>query len=137
MPTSSTPDARSSSPPGPLNLRTGLGPAPNPGTLSHQVQPRAAVAELAAPVRPESWQGLVRLGMVTLAANPDVIEGGSAPETLRQELQRLMAAQNDFQQILVQAACSLLLQQVAARHGRTLSQGLPPPTARHNHVCVL
>jgi len=78
-------------------------------------------------VRPESWQGLVRLGMVTLAANPDVIEGGSAPETLRQELQRLMAAQNDFQQILVQAACSLLLQQVAARHGRTLSQGLPPP----------
>lgn len=127
VPNTSTPDARSSSPLGPLNLRTGRDSISNPSTLSHRVQPRGAVAELAGPVRSESWQGLVRLGLVTLAASSDVIEGRSAPETLRQELQRLTVAQNDFQEILVQAACSLLLQQVAARHGRTLSQGLPPP----------
>ena len=124
-----------SAPSAPLNLRTGRNTASHPISNPNGSVPRGAKLATRAALR--SWQGLARLGLVALAAMPEEIGLGSTPETLHQELGRLSAAQNDFQRILVQAACSLLLQRVAAGHGRTLSQSVPSYWSYHRLLLAL
>lgn len=73
----------------------------------------------------------MRLGLVALASSPTAVAAGAAPETLRLDVARMVAAQNDFQQLLVLAACSLLMQRIAAENRYILSAGAP----FNNHWC--
>ncbi len=77
----------------------------------------------APPSSVRTWQGLVRLGLLHMAAGSDSADPAAAAETLACDLGRLRAAQNAFQQLVVLAACSLLLHRTAAARGRTLSPG--------------
>ena len=75
------------------------------------------------PASVRSWQGLVRLGLLSIAAGSEPVDPTAAPETLAFDLGRLRDAQTAFQQLIVLAACSLLLHRTAAGRGRALSSG--------------
>ena len=84
----------------------------------------------APPTSVRTWQGLVRLGLLHMAAGSQPADPAAAAETLACDLGRLRAAQNAFQQLVVLAACSLLLHRTAAACGRALSPG-DLPAAEH------
>ena len=77
----------------------------------------------APPASVRSWQGLVRLGLLHAAAASEPVDPAAAAETLACDLGRLRAAQTAFQQLVVLAACSLLLHRTAAARGRVLAPG--------------
>lgn len=100
----------------PTQLRSGLRASPSraasqPSTDSTHAQ---SAADLVHPVAPDSWRGTVRLGLVHLIAGEIPVERTALAETLRLDAQRLHAAQNEMQQLVVLAACMLLLQQSVA-----------------------
>ena len=70
-----------------------------------------------------SWQGLLRLGLLHAAAASAPVDPAATAETLACDLGRLRAAQTAFQQLVVLAACSLLLHRTAAARGRVLAPG--------------
>lgn len=74
------------------------------------VVPSPAVAPLS-PAAARSWQGLVRLGLVQLVSSDVPISPATVVETLRLDAARLHDAQNNFQQLVVLAACLLLVLQ--------------------------
>lgn len=55
----------------------------------------------------------MRLGLVGLVSGETPVGPSNAPETLGLDLARLHAAQNAFQQLIVLAACLLLIQQAS------------------------
>ena len=109
----------------PTNLRSGIRASPSvPASTSDDDAPSSA-AQLVHPVRAESWRGIVRLGLVHLISGEIPVEKTALAETLRLDAQRLHLAQNDFQQLVVLAACMLLLQQslaVQQQAGRSMPE---------------
>ena len=94
----------------PSTLRSGLRASPGATPVSNS-QTQSSAAQLVHPVKPDSWRGVVRLGLVHLISGEIPVEKTALAETLRLDAQRLHLAQNDFQQVVVLAACLLLLQQ--------------------------
>lgn len=100
----------------PTQLRSGLRASPSrasPSAPADSTEPESA-AQLLHPVAPDSWRGIVRLGLVHLVAGEIPVERTALAETLRLDAQRLHSAQNEMQQLVVLAACMLLLQQSVA-----------------------
>ena len=94
----------------PVNLRSGLRASPSASAATSDSEAQSSAAQLVHPVRAESWRGIVRLGLVHLISGEIPVEKTALAETLRLDAQRLHMAQNDFQQLVVLAACMLLLQ---------------------------
>lgn len=100
----------------PAQLRSGLRAPPSgvpPPGAADSTEPESAT-QLLHPVAPDSWRGIVRLGLVHLVAGEIPVERTALAETLRLDAQRLHSAQNEVQQLVVLAACMLLLQQSVA-----------------------
>lgn len=101
----------------PTQIRSGLRASPS-STSAAGAAPDAAgpgsAARLIHPVTAESWRGTVRLGLVHLVAGEIPVERTALAETLRLDAQKLHSAQNELQQLVVLAACMLLLQQSVA-----------------------
>ena len=113
-PNLATPTADSSTPATavPVNMRAGLRATPG-GSLA---TPAAAdtpkpAADLVHPVLPGSWRGIVRQGLAAVAGQEAPAQVGSVAETLALDVPRLHRAQNDFQRLVVLAACLLLAAQ--------------------------
>lgn len=68
-------------------------------------------AELVHPVSPGSWRGIVRQGLAAVAGQEAPAQVGTVAETLALDVPRLHRAQNDFQRLVVLAACLLLTAQ--------------------------
>ena len=98
----------------PANLRSGLRASPTTAAAAPTTETQTSAAQLVHPVRADSWRGAVRLGLVSLIQGEIPVEKTALAETLRLDAQRLHLAQNDFQQLVVLAACMLLLQQSLA-----------------------
>ncbi|DBA71287.1 TPA: hypothetical protein ACH3X2_011103 [Trebouxia sp. C0005] len=98
----------------PTNLRSGLRASPSATVSTLDSEAQSSAAQLVHPVKAESWRGIVRLGLVHLISGEIPVEKAALAETLRLDAQRLHLAQNDFQQLVVLAACMLLLQQSLA-----------------------
>ncbi|DBA87711.1 TPA: hypothetical protein ACH3X1_004714 [Trebouxia sp. C0004] len=98
----------------PTNLRSGLRASPSATVSTSDSEVQSSAAQLVHPVKAESWRGIVRLGLVHLISGEIPVEKTALAETLRLDAQRLHLAQNDFQQLVVLAACMLLLQQSLA-----------------------
>lgn len=60
----------------------------------------------------KSVEALVRLAVVELVQEPKRLDPGRVPETLVFDTERLVAGQNHFQQLIVQAACLLVCRQL-------------------------
>lgn len=71
--------------------------------------------QLVAPVCLRSWRGMLRVGVVGLVAQEVPAVGPSLAETLRLDQERLHAAQNRFQQLVIVTAGLLLVSQIRAR----------------------
>ncbi|KAK9816195.1 hypothetical protein WJX74_000320, partial [Apatococcus lobatus] len=123
----------------PINLRAGRGRVGVSAGSEAAAGPKPA-ATLLAPVQPRSWRGVVRLGLVGLVSGETPVGPSNAPETLGLDLARLHAAQNSFQQLIVLAACLLLIQQ-ASRQPTSNSPGHAAPAtldeAKQRLVAVL
>ncbi len=108
----------------PVTLRAGLratgGAAPSSGTGPAVATPTPAPAKL------RTWQGVVRTGVVALVSSDKPAVGPALAETLAWDAERIHAAQNAFQQLVVVTAALLLVQQTRARAGRP---ALPPADA--------
>lgn len=98
----------------PTNLRSGLRASPSASAANPDSETLSSAAQLVHPVKAESWRGIVRLGLIHLISGEIPVEKTALAETLRLDAQRLHLAQNDFQQLVVLAACMLLLQQSLA-----------------------
>ena len=98
----------------PTNLRSGLRASPSATVSTSDSEAQSSAAQLVHPVKAESWRGIVRLGLVHLISGEIPVEKTALAETLRLDAQRLHLAQNDFQQLVVLAACMLLLHQSLA-----------------------
>ena len=98
----------------PTNLRSGLRASPSTAASAPTPEAQTSAAQLIHPVKADSWRGVVRLGLVHLIQGEIPVEKTALAETLRLDAQRLHLAQNDFQQLVVLAACMLLLQQSLA-----------------------
>lgn len=99
----------------PVSMRAGRGrPAAVAASAAAAAEPLPAAA-FVVPVAPGCWQGVVRLGLVDLVAGEAPVGAGPGlPETLRLDAGRLAAAQHGFQQLLVTAACLLVVRQARA-----------------------
>lgn len=99
------------------SLRTGMSrsasgkaPAAAPGAAA------AAVAPVL-PVEPSSWRGLFRAALLSLVAADAPAAGEALPELLVLDGERLHAAQNGFQRLMVTAASLLIVQQLRGASG--------------------
>lgn len=99
----------------PVSMRAGRGrPSAAAASAAAAAEPLPAAA-LVMPVAPGCWRGVVRLGLVDLVAGEAPVGAGPGlPETLRLDVGRLAAAQHSFQQLLVTAACLLVVRQARA-----------------------
>ncbi|KAL6747933.1 hypothetical protein V8C86DRAFT_1238533 [Haematococcus lacustris] len=91
-------------------------PAPAPAPAS-TAPPRL-------PVAAASWQGVVRLGVLALVTSDQPAVSPALAETLAWDAQRLHAAQNSFQRLLVVCVCMGLV--ASTRAGRAV-----PPLNAH------
>ena len=98
----------------PTALRSGLRATLSSAGSAPAANRPTSAAQLVHPVKADSWRGIVRLGLVQLIQGEIPVEKTALAETLRLDAQRLHLAQNAFQQLVVLAACMLLLQQSLA-----------------------
>ena len=109
----------------PTNLRSGLRARPSTAASAASTESQTSAAQLIHPVKADSWRGVVRLGLVHLIQGEIPVEKTALAETLRLDAQRLHLAQNDFQQLVVLAACMLLLQQSLAGQQQQAGRAMP------------
>lgn len=108
----------------PLSMRTGLSLSPGAhhssasqaGTSTGSLTGLAAVQPMY-PVGLLSWQGAFRAGLVDLVSSDAPAVGAQLPELLTHDKERLHAAQNGLQQLIVMASGLLIVQQLRQAAG--------------------
>ena len=99
--------------------KTGVNMNPSTATTS----PTGLAGQLAVPISPKTWQGLVRCGLAQLVAGEGAVTHLALPETLTPDSGRLQGAQNEFQRLVVLTASLLALQHVSRLAGASAGAG--------------
>lgn len=102
----------------PTALRTGVLPLQRTST-SRKLSPSSLAPNY--PVSLDSWQGILRCGLVDLISGDQPAATGQLPEVLQYDKERLHRAQNTFQQVLVMTTGFLIIQQFRQRDGMSWS----------------
>lgn len=99
----------------------------NPSTTTASTTGLAG--QLAVPISPKTWQGLVRCGLAQLVAGEGAVTHLALPETLTPDSGRLQGAQNEFQRLVVLTASLLALQHASrlASAGAACTDGVDSP----------
>jgi hypothetical protein len=98
----------------PVNMRTGVAQR-SPSASSSSSAPAAARPTF--PVQLASWKGTFRAALAAAVAGDQAAAGEQLPEVLQYDRERLHAAQNAFQELLVLAAGLLIVQQLRQQQG--------------------
>ena len=105
---------------GAAGTRFGMSGSPGPSPRGSSTGGRGVGVTAGVPVELSSWQGVLRAGLVTLVANDvPAATREDLPEVLQFDRERLHAAQNGLQQLLVLAGGLLLVQQLRGAAGLT------------------
>jgi hypothetical protein len=94
----------------PKRLTTGRSTTATHTTSNTTTTTTGLAGQLAAPISPKTWQGLVRCGLAQLVAGEGAVTHLALPETLTPDGGRLQAGQNEFQRLVVLTASLLALQ---------------------------
>jgi hypothetical protein len=109
-----------------VELRSGVRASPtatSPGRASSFSRSSSGIAASSGPVRPsypvalDSWQGMVRAGLLALVIGDTPAAGPALPEVLAFDAARLHELQNSLQQLMVTAAGLLIVQQLRSAAG--------------------
>jgi hypothetical protein len=109
-----------------VELRSGVRASPtatSPGRASSFSSNSSGIAASSGPVKPsypvalDSWQGMVRSGLLALVIGDTPAAGPALPEVLAFDAARLHELQNSLQQLMVTAAGLLIVQQLRSAAG--------------------
>lgn len=125
----------------PAQLRSGLRTSIGTGSSSSSSSssPLLKKVSVLQPCQPRSWQGLVRLGLVSLVAGEGAVNRIAVPEVLRLDTVRLRECQDEFQRLLVLSAAIIIITQStsssssSSRHQQQYLEGIK---SRLNAVMV-
>ena len=115
-------------------LRATPGDALAPAAAADAPKP---AAELVHPVLPGSWRGIVRQGLAAVAGQEAPAQVGTVAETLALDVPRLHRAQNDFQRLVVLAACLLLTAQARSDAAAQVTASPAVCPCRPSASCLL
>jgi T-complex protein 11 len=121
--------ATSAAVPQELPRRVATGRATATSSTSTTSTSNAGLArQLAVPISPKTWQGLVRCGLAQLVAGEGAVTRLGLPETLKPDAARLQSGQNEFQRLVVLTASLLALQHASRVGGAGSASGFDGST---------
>jgi hypothetical protein len=92
----------------PAQLRSGLRTSTSGSSSSSSLLKNVSALQ---PCQPRSWQGLIRLGLVSLVAGEGAVNRIAVPEVLRLDTIRLRECQDEFQRLLVLSTAIIIITQ--------------------------